>query len=57
MFFHAGMIYAKLGDRATAQRHLAHALTLNPAFSPIDAPIAAATLAELGTEDPDAPRP
>jgi len=55
--FHAGMIYAKLGDRATAQRHLAHALNLNPAFSPVDAPIAAATLAELGAEAPDAPKP
>jgi tetratricopeptide (TPR) repeat protein len=48
-FFHAGMIHAKLGDRATAQRHLGHALSLNPTFDPIDAPIAAATLAELGS--------
>ena len=48
-FFHAGMIYAKLGDRVTAQRHLGQALSLNPAFDPIDAPIAAATLAELGS--------
>lgn len=56
--FHAGMIHARLGDRATAQRHLAQALSLNPAFDPIDAPIAAATLAELGAQAPDkAPRP
>jgi tetratricopeptide (TPR) repeat protein len=57
MLFHAGMIYAKLGDRATAQRHLAHALSLNPAFSPVDAPIATATLGELGAVAPDAPGP
>jgi tetratricopeptide (TPR) repeat protein len=55
MLFHAGMIHAKLGDRATAQRHLAHALSLNPAFSPIDAPIAVATLGELGAQAPGAP--
>jgi tetratricopeptide (TPR) repeat protein len=51
-YFHAGMIYAKLGDRATAQRHLGHALSLNPTFDPIDAPIATTTLAELGSEPP-----
>ena len=55
--FHAGMIHAKLGDRATAQRQLAQALSLNPAFDPIDAPIAAATLAELGAHAPEEPRP
>jgi len=55
--FHAGMIHAKLGDRATAQRQLAQALSLNSAFDPIDAPIAAATLAELGAQAPDEPRP
>ena len=51
-YFHAGMIYAKLGDRATAQRHLGHALSLNPTFDPIDAPIATTTLAKLGSEPP-----
>jgi tetratricopeptide (TPR) repeat protein len=55
--FHAGMIHAKLGDRATARRHLAQALSLNPAFDPIDAPIAAATLAELGARAAEEPRP
>ncbi len=55
--FHAGMIHAKLGDRATAQRQLAQALSLNPAFDPIDAPLAAATLAELGAQAPDEPQP
>jgi tetratricopeptide (TPR) repeat protein len=53
IFFHAGMIYAKLGDRPTAQRHLGQALSLNPVFDPIDAPIAAATLAELGSQPPE----
>jgi tetratricopeptide (TPR) repeat protein len=57
LLFHAGMIHAKLGDRATAQRQLAQALSLNPAFDPIDAPIAAATLAELGAHAPDEPQP
>jgi tetratricopeptide (TPR) repeat protein len=51
-FFHAGMIHAKLGDRAMAQRHLGQALSLNPAFDPIDAPTAAAMLQELGTQPP-----
>jgi Flp pilus assembly protein TadD len=57
LLFHAGMIHAKLGDRVTAQRQLAQALSLNPAFDPIDAPIAVATLAELGAHAPDEPQP
>ena len=55
--YHSGMIHARLGERATAQRHLAQALSLNPAFDPIDAPTAVATLAELGGKAPDEPRP
>jgi Flp pilus assembly protein TadD len=59
--FHAGMIHAKLGDRVSAQRYLAQALSLNPSFNPLDAPVAEATLADLGaraTDTPsDAPRP
>ena len=35
ILFHAGMIYAKLGDRATAQNLLYQALSLNPDFHPI----------------------
>jgi tetratricopeptide (TPR) repeat protein len=50
--FHAGMIYAKLGDRVTAQNRLYQALSLNPAFSPVDAPMAAAALAQLGSRAP-----
>jgi tetratricopeptide (TPR) repeat protein len=48
MLFHAGMIHAKLGDRATAQRYLYQALSLNPQFHPIHAATAGATLAQLG---------
>lgn len=46
--FHAGMIYAKMGDREAAQKHLYLALSLNPNFSPIFAPIAAETIKQLG---------
>jgi len=49
------MIHAKLGDRVTAQRYLAQALSLNPSFNPLDAPIAEATLADLGARAMDAP--
>ena len=51
--FHAGMIYAKLGDRPSAQKYLYQALSLNPNFSPIFAPQAAATLQELGSRPPE----
>jgi len=53
--FHAGMIHARLGDRVSAQRYLAQALSLNPSFNPVDAPLAAATLADLGAQATDAP--
>lgn len=46
--FHAGMIYAKLGERTLAQRALSNALDLNPHFSPIYEPVALETLALLG---------
>jgi tetratricopeptide (TPR) repeat protein len=46
--FHAGMIHARLGDRAGAQRHLYQALSLNPHFHPAHAATAAATLADFG---------
>lgn len=45
--YHRGMIELALGDRAAARHHLARALDLNPHFSPVDAPAAARTLAEL----------
>jgi tetratricopeptide (TPR) repeat protein len=51
-YFHAGMIHARLGDRGRAQRYLYQALSLNPNFSPIDAPVAAETLRQLGSTRP-----
>lgn len=48
ILFHAGMIYAKLGDRGQAQKYLYRALSLNPHFHPAHAATAAATLDELG---------
>ena len=52
--FHAGMIAAKFGDRVSAQNHLQTALSLNPHFSLMQAPIAVATLSELGSAKPAA---
>jgi hypothetical protein len=46
------MIHARLGDRGRAQRYLYQALSLNPNFSPIDAPVAAETLRQLGSTRP-----
>lgn len=54
LHFHAGMIAAKFGDRASAQKHLQQALNLNPAFSLLQAPVALKALAELGTATPPA---
>lgn len=48
ILFHAGMIHAKLGDRAHAQKYLYQALSLNPHFHPAHAATAATTLGELG---------
>jgi len=45
--FHAGMIAVKQNDRSAAQSCLRQALALNPNFSPIDTPIALATLQQL----------
>ena len=53
--FHAGMIHAKLGDRVTAQLYLAQALSVNPSFNPLDAPVAEAMLADFGAHAVDAP--
>ena len=46
--FHAGMIDAKLEDPASAQRSLYQALSLNPNFSPIFAPVATDTIQKFG---------
>jgi tetratricopeptide (TPR) repeat protein len=48
ILFHAGMIAAKRGDRAGAQKYLYQALSLNPYFHPVDAATAADTLNGLG---------
>lgn len=45
MLFHGGMIAAARGDTASATTYLEQALTLNPAFSPLYAPVAQETLA------------
>jgi tetratricopeptide (TPR) repeat protein len=45
--FHQAMIELALGDRAAAKEHLTRALAVNPYFSPLDAPVAVRTLAEL----------
>ena len=54
IYFHAGMIYAKAGDRVTGGKYLSEALSLNPNFSPIFAQTAADTLAQLGSHPPTA---
>ncbi len=57
MLFHAGMIYAKAGDRITGGKCLSHALSLNPYFNLRDAKIAADTLKRLGSAPPPAAAP
>ena len=47
LFYHAGMIQKALGNDAAAREALAHALAINPHFSPLQAPIAQRALAEL----------
>lgn len=48
--FHAGVIAAANGKSDLARERLGRALELNPAFSPLYAPVAADALAELGGE-------
>lgn len=47
--YHAGMIYAKAGQRVAAQNFLYQALNRNPQFSLIGAPEAVATMRMLGS--------
>ena len=47
LWFHAGMIDARLGDRVAARDKLAHALQLNPYFSLLWSGIARETLARV----------
>lgn len=46
--YHAGMIRLALGDVDGARSDLTEALAINPWFNPLSAPVAAATLADLG---------
>src|SRR5215475_1021376 len=46
--FHLGMIELSLGQNTDARRDLSTALSLNPHFSPLDAPVATAALHRLG---------
>ncbi|MBK8039195.1 MAG: tetratricopeptide repeat protein [Verrucomicrobiaceae bacterium] len=43
--YHAGMIYAQLGEKDAARHHLKQALQINPHFCPFAAPIARKELA------------
>ncbi|QNP72436.1 tetratricopeptide repeat protein [Streptomyces roseirectus] len=54
--FHRGVIERELGKHGPARRHLADALRINPAFSPLWAPRARAELAAVG-EPPNVPAP
>jgi tetratricopeptide (TPR) repeat protein len=47
LFFHAGMIHARLGDRARAREYLERARALNPRFHVMHAVVAELTLGEL----------
>ena len=47
LFFHAGMIHARLGDRARAREYLERARALNPRFHVVHAAVVERTLAEL----------
>jgi tetratricopeptide (TPR) repeat protein len=56
ILFHAGMIYARLGDRPEAEKYLYQALSLNPNFHLIYAPVAADALKQLGARHPESDR-
>jgi tetratricopeptide (TPR) repeat protein len=47
LYYHAGMIALAQGQKADARQYLARALTINPYFSPLQAPEATALLATL----------
>ena len=47
LYFHAGMIYRRLGDAARAREYLGRALATNPHFHPLQAETARHALAEL----------
>jgi len=49
LFFHAGMIYHRLGDAARARDYLQRALATNPYFDVADAETARAMMKEVGS--------
>ncbi|HST20473.1 MAG TPA: tetratricopeptide repeat protein [Blastocatellia bacterium] len=49
LHYHAGMIYAKLGDQSSAIKHLSRALEINPSFDVLQADAARQKLEELQT--------
>jgi tetratricopeptide (TPR) repeat protein len=53
--YHAGMIRLALGDSDGARTDLTEALSINASFNPLAAPIATATLAELGGPTGESP--
>ncbi|MFE4966520.1 tetratricopeptide repeat protein [Streptomyces sp. NPDC056660] len=55
--FHRGMIERDLDLDASARRHLQDALRINPYFSPLQAPVARATLTTLGDQPPNEEAP
>jgi len=55
LFFHAGMIYADLGDSVRAQEFLHQALMINPHFHPIYAETARQTLKKLNAKTGSVP--
>lgn len=52
ILFHAGLIYARLGQEAAARNYLNQALSLNPGFHPKYAVVAADTLQKMGQVSP-----
>lgn len=56
LYYHAGLIHARRGDRRLAVRYLEHALGLNANFDPVHARIAVRTLASLTTGDGPVPK-
>ena len=56
IYYHAGLIHRKLGDRAKAREHLARALAINPHFGVGQAADAKKALDGLGKDEPKASR-
>jgi Tfp pilus assembly protein PilF len=54
LFFHAGLIEARLGNRQAARDYLTRALAINPRFHVLHADIAVQMLRELNGDSGDA---